>query len=51
MAKFDRLVIFGDQLKEIDVDAMARVVILLARRRLRRIAGEAEQATNGEAAS
>ena len=51
MAKFDRLAVLGEQQKDIDVNAAARVVIMLARRWLRRSTDEAQQADNGEATS
>jgi hypothetical protein len=51
MAKFDRLIVLGEQQAEIDANAVARVVIMLARRWLRRSTGETQQADNGEVAS
>lgn len=43
MAKFDRLVITGDQRDAIDVHNMARVIIRLARLRLRRASETGKQ--------
>lgn len=50
MAKFDRLVIYGEQQPESDVSAIARVIIMLARLRLRRSAQQ-QQTTDKEAAA
>lgn len=49
MTKFDRLVIYGEQQSEPDVSAIARVIIMLARLRLRRAAQQ--QITDKEAAA
>ena len=51
MAKYDRLVISGEQLKEIDAGAIARVIIMLARRLLRNSGKESQQETSEEGAS
>lgn len=52
MAKFDRLVITGGQRADIDVSAVARVIIMVARRWLRRSLDEPQQpATHEEDAS
>lgn len=51
MAKYDRLVISGEQQADIDAGAMARVVIMLARRWLRRSLKDVAPATHEEDAS
>jgi len=51
MAKFDRLIVSGEQRADIDANAVARVVIMLAWRLLRRPTGDTQQANNGETIS
>jgi hypothetical protein len=48
MAKFDRLVITGEQREKIDMHALARVILRLARLRL--CQAEAQQDKSGKAA-
>jgi hypothetical protein len=51
MAKYDRLVISGEQQQDISASALARVVIMLARRWLHRSTGDVQQTDNEEATS
>lgn len=47
MAKFDRLVISGEQQPNIDASIIARVIIMLARLRLRKVSKERASTNEG----
>jgi len=51
MPKYDRLVISGKQREHIDASALARVILLLARRWLRRSMSEEQQAKGEDSSS